>query len=85
MLNHLIVTGENDTLILKAARIYQPVQVNHMAGGLSLYRLTVTLSNVQYKLQRCILKVSFHHWQLPLKGKSRSPAPLSCRHPTRSS
>ena len=85
MLNYLIVNSKNDTPILKAARIYQPVQVNHMAGGLSLYRLTVTLSNVQYKLQRRILRVSFRHCQLPLKEKSRSPAPLSCRHPTHSS
>ena len=61
MLNYLIVIDKNDTPILKAASIYQPVQVNHMAGGLSLYRLTAALSNVQYKLQRRILRVSFHH------------------------
>lgn len=68
MLNYLIVNDKNDTPILKAARIYQPVQVNNMAGGLSLYRLTVTMSNVQYKLRRRILRVSFRHRQLPLKG-----------------
>ncbi len=47
--------------------------------------LIVIGKNNTPKLQRRILRVSLCHRQLPLKEKSRSPAPLFYKHPARSS